>query len=122
MLKMLSPCSIITGVSNIVVQVFEHHFGALFDQKPPSHSIPQLKCFDYIPSTSFLCVLTHVPHHVEGGLKIAPDDLKLFQLLKNKYNAVGKALKLLKGRNTAEAATYDSDYSTRFRASATNIC
>jgi len=96
-------------VSNIVVQVFEHHFGHQFYEKCPSHALPQLKCFDLLPSTSFLCSLGIVPNSVEGGLKISADDYSVFQTLKKGLPVIFEAVKLLKGRKTAEVIESDDD-------------
>lgn len=45
----------------------------------------------------------------DAGLRISADDLKMFQLLKEKSSSIAKALKALKGRNTVAEVENDSD-------------
>lgn len=59
----------------------------------------------------------HMPTHVEAGLRISSDDLKIFQILKDRSSLVNKAFKALKGRNTA--ADIDSDHLSRYTSSYT---
>ena len=48
-----------------------------------------------------------VPYH--GGLKVSPDDQKLFGLLKAKTERIREAIKSLKGRKKADMVANDSD-------------
>ena len=78
---LLASASIITSVSNIVVQVFEYYFGRKFVEKCPSHTLSQLKSFDFITSTSVLCLLTSKLVNEDGGLRIFAEDFSIFQKL-----------------------------------------
>ncbi len=99
----VTDSSVITAVSNIGVQIYEHHFGTRFYEKPPSHTFPQVKCFDILPSSSFLCLLEHVPVRVEGGLQISPQDFAFFKNLKAQVPSIINALKNLNTRKKPNA-------------------
>ena len=95
--------SAITAASYIAVQVYEHHFGLQFYEKPPSHAFPQLKCFDMIPSNHFLCALKHVPQASETGLRISTGDFDMFKLLKAKLPSITRAISDLRKKSTSES-------------------
>ena len=80
-----------------------------------SHSFPQLFCFDILPSSSFLCVLSTAASSVEGGLEISQEDLELFKQLKAQSKSISDAIKAFKKRNNLppnnqlEAGSDDED-------------
>jgi len=61
-----------------------------------SHAFPQLFCFDILPSSSFLCVLSATPTSVEGGLQISNEDIDLFKKLKAQPKKISEAIKAFK--------------------------
>ena len=88
----------ITAASYIAIQVYEHHFGLQFYEKPPSHAFPQLKCFDMISSNQFLYALKHVPEASETGFRISAEDFNIFNVLKGKFLSVTRAISDLNKR------------------------
>ena len=105
----VDKANIITAASNIVIQVFEFHFGTLFSERPPSHKFPQLKCFDIIPSALFLCALQHSPAQTEAGLKISTDDSNLFKCLKAQMSNLTEAIKELTKKKKKSAGDNDGE-------------
>ncbi|KAF9472309.1 hypothetical protein BDN70DRAFT_490057 [Pholiota conissans] len=102
--------SMITAASNIVVQVYQHHFGTKFYDKPlVSHAFPTLHCFDIIPSMSFLCALQNVPSAIEGGLQVSAEDLNLFKLLKSQPVKIANAMKAFRKRSRVTQVGSDGE-------------
>ena len=87
----------IMAVSNIPTQVFEHNLGSQFRAIPHAQPLPVLR-FDHLPPSAFLCALKHAPEVTSTGLKISPEDWKLFKDLKDNSKTVLAALKALAGR------------------------
>ena len=83
------------GVSHIAAQAFNHNLQ--FHAIPHAQPLPAL-CFDHLPPSAFLCTLKHALEVTPTGLKISPEDWKLFKNLKDKTKRVLKALKALAGR------------------------
>ena len=96
--------SIITAASYIAIQVYEHHFGLQFYEKPPSHTFPQLKCFDMIPASHFLCTLKHLPANSDTGLRISTEDFNVFKLLKARLPSITRAISDLNKRKKSTPA------------------
>ncbi|KAF8872673.1 hypothetical protein CPB84DRAFT_1829734 [Gymnopilus junonius] len=103
--------SSVAAASNIVIQVFQYHFGSRFYDKPHmSHPFPQLYCFDIIPSTLFLCTLHSSPIAGQLGLEVSSEDITLFKALRNKQEEIGKAIKVFNQRKkTSNSETVDVD-------------
>lgn len=85
------------AVSHVAAQVFEHNLGTQFRAIPHAQPLPVLR-FDHLPPSAFLCTLKHAPEVTPTGLKISPEDWKLFKDLKDKSKRVLEALKALAGR------------------------
>ena len=97
--------------SNIVVQIYQHHFGTMFYDKPlMSHAFPQLLCFDLLPSSSFLCALSSTPSATEGGLQISPQDYELFKVLKSQPKKISDAIKAFKKRGQTQPESDEEDF------------
>ncbi|KAF9046102.1 hypothetical protein BJ165DRAFT_1583501 [Panaeolus papilionaceus] len=101
---------LITAASNLVVQVFQFHFGNRFNDKPQSGSgslFPHLRCFDIIPSSMFICLLSQQPTVAAGGngLIVSPQDVELFQSLRKFTPQIALALKTLKKRKKKTGTT-----------------
>jgi hypothetical protein len=98
----------ITMASNIVIQVFQYHFGSHFYDKPHmNHLFPQLQCFDIIPSTLFLCALQSspvVPVDGQPGIEVSPQDITLFKILQKKQKDIEKAIKVFNKWNGSSTA------------------
>lgn len=65
-----------------------------------SHAFPQLFCFDILPESSFLCVLSIMPTSVEGGLQISNEDLDPFNKLEAQPKKISEAIKAFRKRKT----------------------
>jgi hypothetical protein len=100
---------VITAASYIAIQVYEHHFGLQFYEKPPSHAFPQLKCFDMISSNQFLYALKHVPEASETGFRISTEDFNMFNVLKAKFLSVTRAVSDLSKRKKSAEVQLDDE-------------
>ena len=89
---MVPTISAITAASYIAIQVYEHHFGVQFYEKPSSHAFPQLKCFDMIPANHFLGALKHLPTNLDTGLRISTEDFNVLKLLKARLQSITRAI------------------------------
>ena len=96
--------SIITAALYIAIQVYEHHFGLQFYENPPSHAFPQLKCFDMIPASHFLCALKHLPANSDTSLRISTEDFNVFKLLKARLPSITRAISNLSKRKKSTPA------------------
>jgi hypothetical protein len=98
----------ITAASNIVIQVFQYHFGSHFYDKPHmNHPFPQLYCFDIIPSTLFFCALQSspvIPDDRQPGIEVSPQDIALFKTLRKQQKDIEKAIKVFNKRKGSSAA------------------
>ena len=75
--------------------------------KPPSCSLPQLKHFEIIPSTFFLCAQKHSPAETADGLKLSTEDANLFKDLKSRISVIRSAVKEL-GTKKKKSVTEDN--------------
>ncbi|PPR07227.1 hypothetical protein CVT24_010170 [Panaeolus cyanescens] len=109
--------NMITAASNIVIQIYQHHYGTRFNDKPQSGSslFPHLDCFDIIPSSMFICSLLHSPKATPGGLLVSTEDSNTYQILRKLLPQISLALKTLNKRKsrksgaTATAVEEDGD-------------
>ncbi|KAF9554421.1 hypothetical protein CPC08DRAFT_712887 [Agrocybe pediades] len=106
----------ITAASNIAVQMYQYQGIGIrkFTEKPlMSHAFSQLLCFNLIPSSSFLCVLSEPPLKTEGGLVVSQADIDLFKALKAQPTPIANAIKEFKKRKAStvsdEAETTEDD-------------
>ena len=74
----ITNVSSIGSVSNLAIQVFEHHVGSQFRAIPHSQAL-HVKRFDFLPSSAFLCALTDTPSSTENGLKVSEADWITFR-------------------------------------------
>lgn len=65
-------------VSNLAVQVFEHHIGSQFWAIPHSQVL-HLKRFEFLSSSAFLCAVTDTPSLTENSLKLSEVDWMSFK-------------------------------------------
>jgi len=89
------------AISHVAAQVFEHQIGSQFRATPHAQAVRTLR-FDHLPPSAFLCILKHTPEITQNGLKISPNDWKLFKEIKDKSKTVLQALKAFKQKATVE--------------------
>ncbi|OCH92999.1 hypothetical protein OBBRIDRAFT_863358 [Obba rivulosa] len=97
----IESSTIITGVSYIVVQVFEIMFGRKFRAITKATAMFQVKQFAHLPSTMFLCKLETQPEVSGQTISISSADSATFNALFQSYTTLVDAAKLFRKRQKA---------------------
>ena len=83
----------IMAISNIRVSLQTNR------RHPLSGNFSGQSRFDFIPPTAFLCALIHTPNYTPGlGLRLSPQDFRVFEGLTKVLPDVGKLMKTLKSK------------------------
>jgi hypothetical protein len=97
----ITNTSSIGTVSNLAIQVFEHHIGSQFRAIPHSQAL-HVKRFDFLPSSAFLCALADTPSSTENSLKVSEADWITFKVLTNREHKA-KIIEAIKAFNKTTA-------------------
>ncbi|KAF8880856.1 hypothetical protein BD779DRAFT_1612653 [Infundibulicybe gibba] len=98
----VSDSSNIMAISNIAVQLFEHHLGPRFRDVPHAQ-VFHVQRYDLLPPSTFLCSLLHTPESTQQGLKLSSDDWEFFKKVTENSRKVLEAVKTCNGRKSQAA-------------------
>ncbi|KAJ6613242.1 hypothetical protein B0H10DRAFT_1806002, partial [Mycena sp. CBHHK59/15] len=110
----VTESSIITAISYISVQVFEHQYAAQFRSTPTATAMLQTKQFAHLPSINILCLLSKPPKVLPTGLELALEDADRFKKLNGGLDKFHKAMVLFrkhskKGQAAGEGSGDEGD-------------
>ncbi|KAJ7258599.1 hypothetical protein C8J57DRAFT_1073662, partial [Mycena rebaudengoi] len=105
----VTDSTIVTAVSYVSGQVFEHLHAALFRSIPTETAMLQTKQFCHLPSINLLCLLSKAPKITPTGLELLPEDSDRFKKLVGGLLRFNEAMVLFRKRGKKGVAEEEEE-------------